>query len=104
MKEQTSQNCNFLGMALQCAVFLALILTAGLPIRAQQIFGSITGTVKDSSGAVVGDAVVTARNPGTNLSVSARSQSTGSYSISNLPAGTYELTFSKDGFASQRHT
>jgi hypothetical protein len=104
MKKQISQDCRFLGVASHCAVFLALILAAIAPIRAQQIAGSITGTVRDSSGAVVGDVTVTARNIDTNLSITARSQASGSYSISNLPAGTYELTFSKDGFDSQRHT
>ena len=46
----------------------------------------------------------TARNIATNLTVTARSQSSGSYSISNLPAGTYELTFTKEGFDAERHT
>ena len=50
------------------------------------------------------DVTVTARNIATNLTVTARSQATGSYSISNLPAGTYELTFTKEGFDAERHT
>src|ERR1700734_149688 len=83
---------------------LPLTLAGQLPSYAQQILGAITGTVHDASGSAVPDVTATARNVATNLTVIARSQSSGSYSISNLPAGTYELTFSKDGFDSERHT
>ena len=50
------------------------------------------------------DVTVAARNTATNLTVTAKSASTGSYSISNLPAGIYELTFTKEGFEAERHT
>ncbi len=90
--------------AFTAAALLALILTAHVPSRAQQILGTITGTVRDSSGAAVADVTVTARNVATNLTETARSQSTGSYSLSNLPAGTYELKFTKEGFDTETHT
>lgn len=83
---------------------LALTGVAWAPARAQQILGAITGTVRDASGSSVQDVTVTARNIATNLSVTASSQSTGSYTIPNLPAGTYELTFTKEGFDAERHT
>ena len=90
--------------AILAATILALLLAAHMPSRAQVIFGAITGTARDASGSAVPDVTVTARNVATNLTVTARSQSTGSYSISNLPAGTYELTFTKEGFDAERHT
>ena len=74
------------------------------PCLAQQILGAITGTVLDSSGGAVGGAAVTARNVNTNYQVTAHSQSNGSYVISNLPAGTYEVSFSKEGFETETHT
>jgi hypothetical protein len=86
------------------AALFALALAAHMPSAAQQIFGAITGTVADASGSAVADVTVTARNTATNLTVTAKSASTGSYSISNLPAGTYELTFTKEGFDAERHT
>jgi hypothetical protein len=86
------------------AAVLVLLLAGRAPSVGQQILGAITGTVKDATGAVVQDATVTARNTATNLSVTAHSQTTGSFSISNLPAGTYELTFTKQGFQAERHT
>jgi len=85
------------------AIILALTLAAQLPSHAQLIFGGITGTVRDPSGAAVQEVTVRARNVATNLTVTAQSQSSGSYSVSNLPAGIYELTFTKEGFDTESH-
>ncbi len=104
MTRKATPRSNFLRSALTTAVVLALTLAAHTPSYAQQIFGTITGTVHDASGAAVPGVTATARNTATNLTVTSVSQSTGSYSISNLPAGTYELTFTKDGFDAERHT
>jgi hypothetical protein len=65
---------------------------------AQQTLGSMNGTVTDSSGAVVAGATVKARAIATNLAVNAQTKNDGSFSITDLPIGTYEVTFSKEGF------
>ena len=103
MTKYRRPNFRFLQSTLITAVVLALAVTASLPLHAQQIFGAITGTVTDSSGAAVPDVTITARNTATNLSTTVHSQSGGEYSISNLPAGTYELTFTKQGFNTETH-
>ncbi len=90
--------------AFMAAAILALTFAVHVPAAAQQILGAITGTVRDSSGSAVPDVTVSARNTATNLTVAAKSQSAGSYTIPNLPAGTYELTFTKEGFDAERHT
>ncbi len=41
---------------------------------------------------------IKARNTATNLEVTAESKGDGSFSIAGLPIGTYEVTFSKQGF------
>lgn len=64
----------------------------------QQTLGSMNGTVTDSSGAVVQGASVKARALATNLEVSAQSKNDGSFNIADLPIGTYEVRFTKDGF------
>jgi hypothetical protein len=74
------------------------------PSRAQQTLGSINGTVKDSSGGVVGKVAVKARNLGTNLTQTASSKDDGSFSLVDLPIGTYEVSFSKDGFKTEVHS
>jgi Carboxypeptidase regulatory-like domain/TonB dependent receptor len=64
----------------------------------QQTLGGLNGTVTDASGAVVQGASVKARAVATNLEVNATSKSDGSFSLADLPIGTYEVTFTKDGF------
>jgi hypothetical protein len=85
--------------------FFALILTALLSLAflspkaiGQQTLGSLNGTVTDVSGAVVQKAAVKIRNLDTNLVVTAQSKNDGSFSAADLPIGTYEVTFAKEGF------
>jgi hypothetical protein len=86
-----------------CFALLA-ILGFCAPLDAQQILGTITGTVKDASGAAVPEATVRARNIATNLEVVEHTQANGSYSVPNLPAGSYTVTFTKEGFETETHT
>jgi len=86
------------------AMMLFMLIGSQLPCPAQQTVGSIAGTVLDASGAVVQDATVKARNIATNFEVTVTSKTSGSYSISNLPVGTYELKFTKQGFETETHT
>ena len=69
----------------------------------QQTLGSVNGTVTDASGAVVQGVAVKARSVATNLEVTATSKSDGSFSIADLPIGTYEVRFSKEGFKTDSH-
>jgi hypothetical protein len=50
------------------------------------------------------DATVKARNISTNLEITEHTQSNGSYSVQNIPIGTYELSFTKAGFQKEVHT
>jgi len=81
-------------------LFLALLSVALVNqfASAQQTLGAINGTVTDSSGAVVQGAAVKARSIATNLEVTAQTKGDGSFSITDLPIGTYEVKFTKDGF------
>jgi len=91
--------------AVRLVFILFLSLSIGLSNSpAQQTLGAITGTVTDPSGAVVQDATVDATNLATNLNVTVHTKANGSYLISNVPAGTYKLTFSKEGFKNETHT
>jgi Carboxypeptidase regulatory-like domain len=65
---------------------------------AQQTLGAINGSVADSSGAVIRGVEIKARAVATNLEVTASTKSDGSFSISDLPIGTFEVRFIKDGF------
>ncbi len=89
----------------RCAPFLLVIaaLVLRAPAWAQSTLGAITGTVKDPSGAVLQDVTVRARNVATNLEAPALTDSHGSFSISNIPGGTYQIEFTKAGFEKERH-
>ena len=80
------------------------VLIFALPSYAQQISGAITGTVTDPTGAAVPDAAVKAVNLATNFEVSTQTKANGSYQISQLPAGTYQVTITKAGFKAETHT
>lgn len=87
------------------AVFsLVLFCLLGLPVRAQQTLGSINGTVTDSTGAVVQNAEVKVHNVATGLEQTVKTKSDGSFSIVDLPIGTYSVTFSRAGFKTEVHS
>ncbi|MGH9970823.1 MAG: carboxypeptidase regulatory-like domain-containing protein [Pyrinomonadaceae bacterium] len=70
--------------------------TAG--VRAQTTVGRISGTVTDASGAVIANATVTATNTATNLARTGNTDSSGFYTVTNLPAGTYTVTAEQTNF------
>ncbi len=86
---------------------LVLVLLAGMAFlsipsaNAQQTLGGITGTVTDTSGAVVSGATVNLIGDQTKLSRTQTSNSSGSYLFVNLPIGNYTLSISQQGFQSQ---
>jgi hypothetical protein len=77
---------------------LVFVLLAVAGLSAQTFRGTILGTVTDPSGAVVAGAKVTAKNTGTGLERSTETSGDGSYSIPELPIGTYNVTVSQQGF------
>jgi Carboxypeptidase regulatory-like domain len=82
-------------------VFLLFSLPAGL--RAQ-VTGSISGYVKDQTGAAVPGAKVTATLVSQNVSTSSDSNSEGFYQINAVQPGLYTVTIEKDGFQTLTHT
>lgn len=70
-----------------------------------QANAGITGTVTDTSGAVIPDANVTITNEGTSVSSKTTTSSVGTYSATGLIPGAYTLTIEKSGFkkAVQNH-
>lgn len=76
--------------------FFALIPTS----YAQTTFGSIVGTVTDSSGAPVGNTQVDLTNLGTGEKKSSPTNTQGFYQFVNLPPGEYSVAVKKSGFKS----
>ena len=88
--------------------YLPILLLAGglvsVPcVGAAQVLGSVAGTVKDASGAVLPGVTVEASSPALIEKVrTAVTDGSGQYRIVNLPPGTYVMTFSLAGFSTVR--
>jgi len=81
------------------SAFLAILalLASSKPVRAQTI-STIEGTVADKQGLAVVGAQVHAEGVSIGADRSATTDSNGEYRLSALPAGTYRLTVTRDGF------
>jgi hypothetical protein len=82
--------------------FLAFILSSAGTLHAQAL-ASITGTVTDSSGAVVANATVTVTNDATNVAKTTVSSSAGSYTVTDLLPGIYTVKMESAGFEASVH-
>ncbi len=83
----------------RAALRVILVALAGAAVAAAQSFtGSILGTIRDSSGAVVPNASVTVVNVGTNVKSTVLSNEHGNYVAPLLPPGNYALEVSAAGF------
>lgn len=78
-----------------CCCFLLLSRAA----FAQVDEGSVTGTVTDTSGAVVPNAQVTLLNTDQGITLETRTGAAGSYTFSPVRAGHYTITVTAQGFA-----
>ncbi|MCA1602746.1 MAG: carboxypeptidase-like regulatory domain-containing protein, partial [Acidobacteria bacterium] len=79
-------------------IFFVLLFACMLATPAQQETATITGEVKDVSGALVPQAMITVTNVGTNISVNTETNDQGSYTVSSLRPGEYKITVEKSGF------
>ena len=89
--------------ATRSTLCLAYLVAAALPIAAQT-FGEITGTLVDSSGAVVAGALVKATNNATSQVRQVETNEAGSYTIPFLAPGHYQVRAEKAGFKTATRT
>jgi len=84
------------------ALFILPILTlTSVNLPGQSERATLTGTVTDSSGAVIPGVEVTITNEGTNISVSIVTDEGGRYVVPSLKPGVYTVTASLPGFKKQ---
>ncbi|PYU14146.1 MAG: hypothetical protein DMG37_08275 [Acidobacteria bacterium] len=81
-------------------ILAAFFLSATLAVFGQGNLGAITGTVQDSSGAVVPDLPLTITNVETGVKWTATTSSAGYYRVA-VPPGTYRLDAQKQGFKTE---
>src|SRR5262249_44926989 len=89
-----------------CVLLAAVVLVLAVPHSgmAQVLYGSIIGDLKDSTGASLPGANVVVTNKGTGLTRETVSDATGHYVLPDLPAGTYGIKVSQQGFKAFEQT
>jgi len=81
------------------SLFVGLILLLGqASLMAQVTSGTIFGTVKDQTGAVISGATVTVNNPDTGIVRQVTVNESGDFVVPNLLPGTYRVTVAAPGF------
>jgi hypothetical protein len=88
--------------AARFALAWCLLIISGAAALAQQITGSVTGSVVDSSGAIVVGAKITLTNTGTSETLTTTSDSSGDFKFLLLQPGTYVIEGSMAGFKTFR--
>jgi len=83
-------------------ILVILLAALAMPFLLRAQTATVSGTVTDSTGGYVSDATVTALSLATAAERTTTSTSTGFYSISNLPAGVYTISFTKSGFKTMK--
>jgi hypothetical protein len=99
--------CTFLKLSILSSLSLflmaAFLLVIGAqPVLAQQTLGGVTGIVTDVTGGILAGTDVNLVGDATGLQRTQKAGSNGFYEFPNLPIGNYTLTFSRDGFQSQK--
>jgi hypothetical protein len=85
--------------AILCQMMLFSLASPGF---GQQTLGGLTGMVTDASGGILPGTVVTVVGEQTGLSRTQTAGGNGFYEFANLPIGTYTLSFTKEGFQTQK--
>src|SRR5712691_10240149 len=86
------------GEATMRTSLLAIVLCLSIGVALAQTGGSITGEVKDQTGAMAPNAAVTVTNSQTNVARSTATNTAGIYSFPDLTPGTYQVKVAMPGF------
>ena len=89
-----------------CSLFAILCVAClcATQAHAQVAGAALSGTIADPSGALVPNAKISVRNTATNVTRELTTDSAGFYTVPNLLPGTYEITVSAGGFATEVRT
>ena len=86
---------------LRFSLFLAglVIVLFAAQARAQYEDGSLLGTIRDTTGAVVGNAAITITNDATGIVTAVHTDAAGNYLVQSLRVGVYTIHAQAAGFA-----
>jgi hypothetical protein len=77
---------------------VAGVILSASPVKAQVLYGSIVGNVKDPQGAVIPGATVTITNKQTGLTRDTVTDDQGAYTLTNVLPGPYDVKIALTGF------
>ncbi len=98
-KDSTENNSGVVRKRFSWLAVCIVVLSLSAAGQGQELAATLTGTVTDSTGAVVGGATVIVHSEETGADVrSLNTTSSGSFNITNLPAGRYTVTVRNGGF------
>jgi hypothetical protein len=80
------------------ALLVVVFIVSGLPAEAQTSKGTLTGAVRDASGAVIANADVTVTNEATTETRQTKSNAQGEYRVDAISAGSYSVRAEARGF------
>ena len=83
---------------------LSLLCAFSAVVSWSQTTQQFTGHVLDSAGAVIPAAQVIVHNQATGVDIKTVTTSSGDYTVTYLPPGTYDITVSKAGFKTEKKT
>lgn len=84
---------------LSLVALCAIVVLVSMPVAAQERFGNIAGSAKDSSGALLPDVTVTITNKATDRSITIKTRGDGTYTAPDVDPGRYSVRFEKSGFS-----
>jgi hypothetical protein len=87
-----------------CLAFLAAIALSPVSASAQAVYGSIYGTVTDSTGAVIPNAQVVVQDTAKGTNVTVPSNEAGEFRIDHLIPDAYSVTVDQSGFKKYEQT
>src|SRR5260221_4516982 len=79
-------------------VIAIMSLSCATVALAQSERGTISGTIRDASGAVIPQAKIIITNTATNVVVNLSTNAVGEYTAASVPVGTYNVQVQKEGF------
>ena len=83
------------------ATVSAFLFTSPVPVLAQVINATLSGTVTDATGALVPGVGITARNTDTGVASTNVTNESGTYFFGSLQPGPYEVSAALPGFQTQ---
>ncbi len=92
------------GLPCRLALVTLFLALCSISLHAQVTSGTISGTVKDTSGGVIANAKVTARSQAIGLTRTVTSSPDGNFVFPNLQPGTYAISVEMQGFKKMETT